>query len=159
KAGRADMNDLATLELPPGTQGWLRFSANGEAREMAFGPIIPGDPIVETSWTLLPAASPNVLALENWLRRPAQDRSATDPVLRVALRKDEAERALRLLAADRLSSLAKERASEFEQHAITYDGKVMPWQDREFGDAPEAGHSLWISMHGGGNAPADVNNR
>jgi dienelactone hydrolase len=26
-----------------------------------------------------------------------------------------------------------------------------------FGDAPAAGHSLWISMHGGGNAPAALN--
>jgi predicted esterase len=33
----------------------------------------------------------------------------------------------------------------------------MPFWYTTFGDAPEAGHSLWISMHGGGGAPPEVN--
>lgn len=159
KAGRADLNDLATLELPPGTQGWLRFNTHGESREMAFGPIIPGNPIVETAWTLLPATPPTIVALENWLRLPAQNRRSQDPVLQAALSRSEAERALTLLSADRLRSLATERAEEFEKRVITRDGKSLRWDERVFGDAPVSGHSLWISMHGGGNAPAAVNDR
>ena len=30
---------------------------------------------------------------------------------------------------------------------------------KTFGDAPTNGRSLWISMHGGGNAPASVNDQ
>ena len=33
----------------------------------------------------------------------------------------------------------------------------MRYLEKVFGDAPEGGRSLWISMHGGGGAPARVN--
>jgi hypothetical protein len=36
---------------------------------------------------------------------------------------------------------------------------VMPFHLQNFGDKPAAGRSLFISMHGGGNAPARVNDR
>ena len=36
-------------------------------------------------------------------------------------------------------------------------GQKMKLYERTFGKAPDAGHSLWISMHGGGGAPARVN--
>jgi hypothetical protein len=40
------------------------------------------------------------------------------------------------------------------------DGElVMPFHLQTFGDKPTAGRSLFISMHGGGNAPARVNDR
>ena len=38
-------------------------------------------------------------------------------------------------------------------------GKTLRWEERVFGDTPTNGHSLWISMHGGGNAPARINDR
>jgi poly(3-hydroxybutyrate) depolymerase len=41
--------------------------------------------------------------------------------------------------------------------AITRDTLVMRWEERVFGGEPAEGHSLWISMHGGGGAPAEVN--
>lgn len=159
KGGRADLNDLGRFELTPGAQGWLRFSAQGMSREMAFGPIIPGDPILEAVWTGLPLTSPTILALESWLRHPEPERPPNPPILRSALTKVEAERALALLAADRLARLAIERNDEFEKSTVTHAGKSLRWQDRVFGDAPETGHSLWISMHGGGGAPVEVNDR
>ncbi len=40
---------------------------------------------------------------------------------------------------------------------MVHEGKSMRWLERTFGEAPPGGHSLWISMHGGGGAPAEVN--
>ena len=40
------------------------------------------------------------------------------------------------------------------------DGKLeMPFFYKTFGEKPEAGRSLWISLHGGGGAPKQVNDR
>ncbi|HUR53475.1 MAG TPA: hypothetical protein VMZ71_05065, partial [Gemmataceae bacterium] len=40
------------------------------------------------------------------------------------------------------------------------DGKLeMPFFYKTFGDKPATGRSLWISMHGGGGAPAKVNDQ
>lgn len=159
KGDRADLNDLGRFELTPGAQGWLRFTAAGETREMAFGPIIPGDPLIEAVWTFLPVASTNVLALETWLRRPEAERPTNAPALRAALTKPEAERVLSVLAMDRIRQLAEERRAEWENGAITREGKTLRWLDRTFGEAPAGGHSLWISMHGGGSAPPEVNDQ
>jgi predicted esterase len=41
--------------------------------------------------------------------------------------------------------------------AIKIGDKEMKLLERTFGDAPEGGRSLWISLHGGGEAPARVN--
>ncbi len=58
KAGTADLNDMPRFELPPGSSGWLHFTANGETRELAFGPLAKGDPTLDAHWNdLRPAAA------------------------------------------------------------------------------------------------------
>ncbi len=66
------------------------------------------------------------------------------------------EEIARLLAegADRRAQQARER---LEAKALTLDGVEMPIWWKTFGEEPAGGHSLWISMHGGGGAPAEVN--
>jgi hypothetical protein len=73
--------------------------------------------------------------------------------------RQEAEQALEILAADHLTRLAKEREGELNARVITKGGKSLRWLERTFGEAPPGGRSLWISMHGGGNAPTRVNDR
>jgi pimeloyl-ACP methyl ester carboxylesterase len=46
-----------------------------------------------------------------------------------------------------------------QSKSIELEGKILRWKEKVFGEAPSAGHSLWISMHGGGNAPARVNDQ
>ena len=41
--------------------------------------------------------------------------------------------------------------------SLTLGGKTMRWMEKTFGEAPPDGRSLWISMHGGGEAPQQVN--
>ncbi|WP_308988274.1 transglutaminase domain-containing protein [Roseibacillus persicicus] len=51
----------------------------------------------------------------------------------------------------------EEREEELAKKVIQAAGKEMKFLERKFGEAPAEGHALWISMHGGGGAPARVN--
>ena len=159
KAGRADLNDMPRFSLAPGAQGWLRFTVGTEIREMAFGPLVAGDSTVDARWEQLTPASPVVDALREWLDLPEGRRSPEAEVLTRALSKAEAERVLGLVAADRLARLAADRAPEVEKKELAHDGKTLRWLEKEFGKAPAGQRSLWISMHGGGGAPKEVNDR
>ncbi len=56
------------------------------------------------------------------------------------------------------ASLA-ERKEELEVRQITLEGNTLKWKESIYGTAPESGRSLWISMHGGGNCPAELNDQ
>lgn len=75
------------------------------------------------------------------------------------LTKAQAAAALDTLAADRLRTLAAERRDEVAARTIVLGDKTLRWQDRTFGKAPWGKRSLWISLHGGGNAPAALNDQ
>lgn len=92
---------------------------------------------------------------------------ATDPTTDVAgkdfakvpLTKADAATARELLWATYAARITKERAAEVAARKLT-DGKLeMPFFLKSFGDKPATGRSLWISMHGGGNASKGVNDR
>ena len=57
----------------------------------------------------------------------------------------------------RARAIKDERASEMESLEIYYQDKIMPIWFTTYGNAPFGERSLWISMHGGGGAPAEVN--
>src|ERR1019366_9020399 len=42
---------------------------------------------------------------------------------------------------------------------IVIGNKALKWLEKTFGDAPDGRHSLWITMHGGGQATAEENDR
>jgi poly(3-hydroxybutyrate) depolymerase len=60
-------------------------------------------------------------------------------------------------------SLVKEsregRVKELAATTVTAAGKEMRYLEKVFGSAAEGERSLWISMHGGGGAPARVNDQ
>jgi len=159
RAGTADLNDMPRFHLKPGAQGWLRFTVGEEVREMPFGPVDAGDPTVDARWGDLQPASASVDAVRAWLDRAAADRAADAAALTAPLSKTEAERVLAMLAADRLATLSAERAEEVHQQSITLGDRTLRWIEKAFGTTPSGGRSLWISMHGGGNAPTPVNDR
>lgn len=53
--------------------------------------------------------------------------------------------------------LKKSRASEMKARVIELGDRKMPFWYKVFGEKPEGGRSLFISMHGGGGAPPRVN--
>jgi len=57
------------------------------------------------------------------------------------------------------SQLWKQLDVTLQDNVIEYDGKAMPFWYTTYGDATFGEKSLWISMHGGGGAPEEVNTK
>ncbi len=101
-------------------------------------------------------ASPRALtALNAW--RAHGTAPLDDPRLTLPLTREEAERVWGILALDRQRALAARYAGAIEAQKLTIGDKTLRWTHKDFGDAPPGRRSLWISLHGGGNAPAEVN--
>jgi len=95
-------------------------------------------------------------ALREALTDPAVDVAKKD-FATVPLTKDDAAAAQELLWTAHVERLKIDRAQELRE-SVLKDGKLeMKFTEKKFGKRPEAGHSLWISLHGGGNAPARTN--
>src|SRR5437763_625205 len=78
---------------------------------------------------------------------------------RVPLTKADAATARALLWQAHAAHIRKERAAEIKDRVLK-DGKLeMPFSYKTFGTKPTGGRSLWISLHGGGNAAKQVNDR
>ena len=77
----------------------------------------------------------------------------------VSLAKEDAHRASDLLTQSFKAKLRKERAEEMKKEILQHGEFQMPFFTKIFGEQPDGGRSLYISMHGGGGAPARVNDR
>lgn len=75
----------------------------------------------------------------------------------VPLTKQDAAVARELIYQDYVTKARKEREQELAAGVLAEGDLAMPFIIREFGKAPPAGHSVWISLHGGGGAPKAVN--
>ena len=159
KAGTADLNDMPRFELKPGTKGWLRFTVGEESREVSLPLLEKGEPTVDAAWDEAVAVPAELAAVEAWLALPVAERKAGAPALQAALTKDVAPRVAALLAADRTARVAAERKDEMEKKLLKVGDKTLRWLEKTFGEAPADGRSLWISMHGGGGAPPQVNDQ
>ena len=73
------------------------------------------------------------------------------------LTKSDADKARQMLWADHLGRLRATRAAEMKAKTIQLGGHKMKFEFFVYGKMPKGGRSLFISMHGGGNAPARVN--
>ena len=76
-----------------------------------------------------------------------------------SLSKSEAKKSLASLWNRHKSLLLRERAKEISAKKITLNGNSLRYTQKVFGSAPKTGRSLWISLHGGGSAPASVNDQ
>lgn len=123
----------------------------------------PATPVVLFACLLHAAPSPAedspagaaLTELREWTARPEGERSPLPPERDLA--KDEA-RAARELLRDFLFAKNRERhAKELEEKSITIGDRTLLWLEKVSGEAPPDGRGLWISLHGGGGAPARVN--
>lgn len=76
-----------------------------------------------------------------------------------ALTREQAEKSRDQLARGVLDALKSERAAEMSAKSISLGDKTLRWVEREFGSAPVGKRSMWISLHGGGNGPAAMNDQ
>jgi dienelactone hydrolase len=115
---------------------------------------------------LLPAANPPavyaaesaaITAVQAWTKQPRDKRQPIAPeTAKAALTKAEAEAITKLLRDDYAAGVKESRAEEVKAKVLTHEGKKMKYQMLKFGSAKE-GLPLFISMHGGGGAPPQVN--
>jgi hypothetical protein len=110
-----------------------------------------------------PVVSP-IDGLADWLAAHPLTDAACEELAKheLGLRKltsDEARTAAEMLWESRRNVLRKERQAEMDAREIVIGDLRMPFWYRSFGEAPADGRSLYISMHGGGGAPAAVNDQ
>jgi hypothetical protein len=84
---------------------------------------------------------------------------AAQPFASVPLTEEEAARALIRLRKDFEDQVRRTAKAEFDSKVLEADGAKMPFWYAVYGDAPKSGRSLFISMHGGGGAPKEVNDK
>jgi pimeloyl-ACP methyl ester carboxylesterase len=126
----ADLNDMQELEIVPGKRYRIRFRDHQ---------------------TDLFTAEAGVATL---------DISTTDLKPRPdKLSKAEIPKLVRSTFDRQVELTRAERQQELDAREITLNGKSMKWLESTHGKAPRKGRSLWISMHGGGGAPAAVNSQ
>lgn len=124
------------------------------------------DPVTEDACVSFPAvpaapdASP-VRQLKQYLSQPFEKRDdiADQEFSSQPLSRTEAKQAAEMLWKDHEDVIRKQRKAEMDSGKIV-DGKLsMPFVYRTFGRKPKDGRSLYISMHGGGGAPPQVNDQ
>ena len=84
---------------------------------------------------------------------------ADPPQKSQALSKDQAAATRKALWDEHEKSIRSQRQKEWDEKSITLGDQTMKWKARTFGTRPKDGWDLYISMHGGGNAPARVNDQ
>lgn len=129
RAGRADMNDMPELLFRTGRWYTLHVEHEDETRLVGLHSDDPDRAVLDLRWDDL------------------------------GLSKQSAEALVERLAEERAAQIIKERAAEIEAKAFTIGDHTLRYKERVFGEPGPNGHSLWISMHGGGGAPPEVNDR
>jgi predicted esterase len=100
-----------------------------------------------------------VAQLEQHLQCPVNDRPALaeQEFASVALTRQDAGHATRLLWLDHVQRIKRTRAEEMKAKCLTSGDLQMPFFYSVSGNKPKNGRSLYISLHGGGGAPKRVN--
>ncbi len=89
--------------------------------------------------------------------RPSTTR--TGPITGKSLSRKEAETATTRLLTDQRNQRAAALQRGWSEKSFTQGSHVLKFEYKRFGDRPKDGRSLFISMHGGGSAPAAVNDQ
>lgn len=80
------------------------------------------------------------------------------PFLDVELTKDDCDDAALMIFQAYSGMMLSTRMEEFNNRKIMYENYEMPFFYKVFGNQrPPNGYSLWISLHGGGGCPKNVN--
>jgi len=99
--------------------------------------------------------------LKQWLAMPVNERPSLSQTTfgSVALNKKEAIKAGHLLYADAQKQFETQYGEQWEKRELIFQDHTMPFYYQLFGDRPEDGRALWISLHGGGGTTAEVNDQ
>lgn len=73
--------------------------------------------------------------------------------------KKDIEIAKKLLLKDKQKQVLEQLQKSWKDKSFSYGEFTMPFKIKTFGEAPKEGHSLYISMHGGGGTTPEVNDQ
>lgn len=137
KAGTTDLNDTPRPKVTPGKAYRLRFEIDGKSMETA--PFKVGDK------DMFDVRAADLTSAPDFSHENAP------------LTAKDCSRAITFTYETMLAAQKEKRAAELKAKSITLGDKTMRWMEKTFGEAPPDGRSLWISMHGGGEASEQVN--
>ena len=102
-----------------------------------------------------------IALLQQWIATPADQRGDLNeqPFAEMSLSKQQAEQAKQLLWDDHLKQRSKIAEKILQAGEVSDGTHTMKFAAKTFGEKPDGGHSLYLSLHGGGGAPARVNDR
>jgi hypothetical protein len=158
RAGTADLNDMPSFALPDeATSVTFRFMRDGEAREKTVPCVMcMKSHTLDFVWSDLKLVSPALITAEKWLEQPPEKRGAVPDVV---FSRDDAARLISLdWAAVKLLQTSS-AAEDLSAKQVAVGGKTMKWLEKSFGSAASGKHSLWITLHGGGQATSEENDR
>ena len=97
--------------------------------------------------------------LKEWIALPKTERSpiTENKFSNMPITKSEAEEAQIIIWQDHISLIKSQRINEMKEKRIKIGDKTMKFDYLVYGEKPKSGRSLYISMHGGGGAPPQVN--
>ena len=97
--------------------------------------------------------------LKEWIALPKTERSpiTENKFSIMPISKSEAEEAQIIIWQDHISLIKSQRLNEMKEKRIKIGDKTMKFDYLVYGEKPKSGRSLYISMHGGGGAPPQVN--
>jgi len=154
----ADLNDMAEFTLPDeAVSVSLRFTGDQEVREKTIPcAACARAATLDLNWDELNPVSTNLLAAEAWLSQPAATRGSapTTPLTRA-----EATAVAALVWADGEHTEQVATRAELSARQISLGSNTLRWMEKTFGDPPAGKHSLWITLHGGGQASTEENDR
>lgn len=166
---RFDRNDHLTVPLKLGAKYHVEFRLRDRQIVKELQPRQEGElltvqldsPATNTS-DHTPSQDPDpIAALREFLRRPVNQRGdlASQPFARVPITKQQAAAAQQLLWNDHRQTILRTRSDEMKSRVLKFGQHRMPFWYRVYGKPGKNGRSLYISMHGGGGAPKQINDR
>ncbi len=129
RGGRSDLNDMPSFTFAAGEPHDLRVRWNEQERRTTFRRKLGDTSVLELYWDEL------------------------------ALSGADAEALVLSMWQERAAAIIEARADEIAGDVVRVGKHEMKLLTKTFGEEPEGGHSIWISMHGGGGAPTEVNDR
>jgi len=158
RAGTADLNDMPDFTLPGrASEVIFRFVRGNDVREKIVScASCANTHTLDFAWDELTPVPDSVLAAERWLARAGEERG---PAPDLAISRKDVARITAIVWGVISKSDAAPAEKELAAKQIIIGDKTLKWMERSFGDAPAGQHSLWITMHGGGQGTEEENER
>jgi predicted esterase len=135
----------------------FRFLRGNEAREgVVVCAACANRHTLDFAWDELKPVPSALRTAEAWLAKPEVERGAPP---NLTFSREESKRFVSIAWKDIEQARRSSAADEVAARKIAIGDKSLKWMEKTFGDAADGKHSLWITMHGGGQGTEESNDR